>query len=377
MKKTKSSNPARLIAFFLTGLLLICTFGFTADGWHLGDGDSGNIAGKGENIPSGTPDDDGNGSDTSDAENPLPDEEAGAYIPEFINRITGLETDEKMATGDYYAFVLDGSLPSFGIADADLFCRIPTEDGGVRSIAFIHEGLRLWKVGSIAKSRGYILNIAKFFGGICISAGVEDKISYNQCDVSLSHIDISLDTRHHYTEFQDRIYTNSDLLASATVDGNIGADIGSVRLPYDFRDFGSEPVKDGPTAKKVNILRNDKSCTELIYNEESGRYMIREGGLPLTDSTNGKQAEFTNCFVLFADSVIYDNPECSQMVMDTIGRGVGYYFSGGVCTEIFWSSSAAGEMCFSLEGGERLSINRGNLFITFEKSSQSGNIIIE
>ena len=33
MNNKRTSNLLRLIAFFLTGVILVCTFGFTVDGW--------------------------------------------------------------------------------------------------------------------------------------------------------------------------------------------------------------------------------------------------------------------------------------------------------------------------------------------------------
>ncbi len=376
MNKAKSSNPVRLIAFFLTALLLVCTFGFTADGWHIGDNDSGNIAEKDDPITD-LPDENSGQQGSEDGETPSTDKEPEVYIPSYINRLTGLEVTESQSAGCHYAFVLDGGLPCFGISASDIFCQIPTEDGGIRSIAFIHESERLWKIGSVAKTRGYVSNIAKFFGGICISAGGEDEMSYNQCDISSSHLDLSLNSRYYYTEFQSRIYTNSELLTSGISDNKINAEITESALPYCFVEYGSEPIVYGEEATTVRISRSESDLTELIYSEESDKYQIYEAGSPLTDSMNGRQVEFVNCFVLFANSVIYDNSECSQMVMDTIGRGVGYYFSCGGYTEIEWSASADGEMVFTLEGGERLLINRGSIFITFQKSSLRDKIIIE
>ena len=35
MKKAKLSKGLRLVAFFLVTVILVCSFGFTADGWQL------------------------------------------------------------------------------------------------------------------------------------------------------------------------------------------------------------------------------------------------------------------------------------------------------------------------------------------------------
>ena len=45
MNKNKLSNPVRLIAFFLTAVVLICTFGFTADGWQIDNNENNDSIG--------------------------------------------------------------------------------------------------------------------------------------------------------------------------------------------------------------------------------------------------------------------------------------------------------------------------------------------
>lgn len=377
MNKTKSSNPVRLIAFFLTAFLLICTFGFTADGWQIGEGDGG---GGESNMPSGAPSENPDTEqDPSDSEGDEVPEEPEIYIPQFVNRISGVEVSEEMAAKAHLAFVMNPTLPSYGISGADLICELPTEDGGVRMVAFIPDSERLWKIGSLTYTRGYISNIVKYFGGMCVSGGSDDSINYNQCDIKGTHLDLSLNGRYHYTEFTSNIYTNSDLLSSGIKDS--GLDIGSIpppTLPYNFTDFGSEPIVYGDgVAKKIRINQSDVAFTELCYNNETGKYSLLKNGTTLTDAINGKQPEFENCFALFADSVTYDNTQCSQMVMDTIGGGSGYYFTrGGVC-EIKWSGTADGVMTFSLPDGERLTVNRGSVYISFLKSSMIDKISFE
>ena len=372
MNTTKSSNPVRLIAFFLTALLLVCTFGFTADGWHTGNSvDSSGKDDASNDIPKDT------NNDNNQSEDTPADNEPDVYVPSFINRLTGLEASEEVASGHHYAFVLDGGLPFYGISSADIFCQIPTEGGSNKYIAFIHEDEQLWKIGSIAKTRGYISNVAKFFGGICISNGNEDEISYNQCDISTSHLDLSLSSKYHYTEFQSQVYTNSDLLKLGFSDNKTSPDLVKNTLPYSFIGYGSDPIIYENPATNVKITESTTNTTEFIYSGEHGKYLICESGLPLIDSMNGSQVSFTNCFVLFADSVIYDNSECSQMVMDTVGNGRGYYFCNGSYTEIKWSSSSDGSMCFTLSDGTQLTINRGNTFISFQKSSLTDKISIE
>ncbi len=373
MNKNKLSNPVRLIAFFLTALLLICTFGFTADGWQIGD-----EAGKGQNqdiqnpLPENSTEEE-NDNNANDNNSDQPE----IYIPEYTNKITGVEVSGEEAKMAHFAFIMNGDLPCYGISGADLICEIPTEDG-TRLVAFIPENVGLWKSGSIAPARGYISNIAKYFGGVCISYGCDDSISYTQCDTSGTLLDLSHSNKYHYTEFSSYVYTNSDLLSSAISESGINLDLASQALPYSFPEYGKEPIIYGDKIiEHVRIAKSESDFNEIYFNKESGMYTINKNGTQLTDMVNGKQPEFTNCFILFADSVIYDNSKCSQMVMDTIGSGVGYYLSAGGMCEIKWSAASDGKMTFTDVNGNLLTVNRGRVYISFLKSSMSDKLIFE
>ena len=364
MNKTKLSNPVRLIAFFLTTFLLVSTFGLSVDGWQTGekqDEDNNIIR---PNSPSGDNGDNKNDSVTNDTSN-----EPEFFIPQYINRLTGLETDENGAKESHYAFIINGDSPFYGISGADLLCELPTENG-TRYVAFISDVKNLWKCGDIEPSRGYISNIARYFGGICVSYGNDDSISYNKCDMNGISIDLSLGNKYHYTEFGSNVYCNYDLLKSAASNNTITPEAVSPSLPFNFLDFGEEPIiYEGQNVKHIRIEKSNPSSSDIYYNEETSKYTIGNGGSSITDPLNGKVPEFTNCFILFADSVTYDNLNGSQMIMNTIGSGMGYYFSmGGIC-EIKWSASEDGYMSFTIKDGTMLAVNRGSSYISFQKSS--------
>lgn len=367
MNNTKLSNPVRLIAFFLTAVVLISTFGFTADGWQRSS--------KQENHPQDNQQSQQTEQMEDSPSDDSPTEDAEPYIPQYINRLTGLECDEPISKAFYYAFVTDQSLPSYGISQADLICDIPTESG-IRRIAFIPSTSQFWKLGSLTQTRGYISNIAYYFGGICISYGRDDSINYGQCDINNIHFDLSEKEEYYYTEYTDRIYTNSSLISLGT--GDIDIDLELTKkdtVPFCFIGFEEKLGSDyQEQATTVEITDSDSSKLHLIYNEEKGEYAINRYDSFITDCLNGNQLGFTNCFVLFADSVIYDNEQCCQMVMDTIGSGVGFYFSEGLVYEIKWKASDTGELQFTLPDGQPLFINRGRSYISYFKSSARNSV---
>ena len=369
MNKTKTSNPVRLIAFFLTGILLTCTFGFTVDGWQLKDEPINE--GPGDNFI-----DNSILTDQAPNDEDSVDENPEIYIPAFINPLTGLESTEEFSKNKHLAFVMNSNEACYGISSSDLLIEIPIEDGKSRFISFMPDVSNLWKIGSLASSRGYISNLITYFGGVGIFNGLDDAIEYPKCNNISSDLDMQKYSGYNYTEFSNLTYTNCDLINAGLASPGIDRTIYTERtLPFTFCDFGAEPIFYDSIAKRISISDEINRTSELIFDEENGTYYYCTGNERLYDSLNGKLLSFENCFILFADSVTYDNSSCSQMVMDTIGSGVGYYITEGSYTEIQWSATSSGVMTFYGLDGKMLTINRGSSYIKFVKSSKIDNII--
>ena len=102
--------------------------------------------------------------------------------------------------------------------------------------------------------------------------------------------------------------------------------------------------------------------------------LCQKNGVDCIDLLSNAKHEYKNCFILFADSVTYENTDGTQTVMNTIGCGTGYYFTEGSVTEISWVSDTDGNMIFYDSLGERLTVNRGNSYINIIKSSRINTV---
>ena len=346
MNTKRTSNLLRSIAFFLTGVILVCTFGFTVDGWLVEE--EGDFPA--EDMPTAN-------EPTEEITPEIPEEEPPVI---YYNPITGLETTEEFSNKAPLAYVMEKNSPLFGLTGADVIIDIPTE-GENRLLTIRTDNKNLWKIGSIAPERGYISNLASFFSAGILSNGNDDVIDYESCNV-VSKVDISA---HTYKEYNDYTYTNSDLLK-----GSITEQQFSATLPYIHAEIGENILFESPAT--TAIFDN----TELVYDLESGRYTWLENSEVQRDLINGKALSFTNCLILFADSVTYDNQNGIQMVMNTIGTGSGYYLTSGTYTKINYTSSQSGSMTFYSDNGEQLTINRGEIYIRYLKSSMKNYITI-
>jgi len=370
MNNNKTSNPVRLIAFFLTAAILTLTFGFTVDGWMFFPE---------EIITPNKPNIDQNGKTEDTIVDNKPKEESPTpeiIIPEFINRLTGLETTEDISKTTPFAFVMNGSEDLYGISRSDLLIEITIENDNTRLISFISDTNDLWKIGSIAGGRGYINNISKYFGAIAVYNGNDDIIQYEYCNPGKTSLDLSLKEGYLYTEFSNKIYTNYQLIESGkSAYGISDIEAKEESLPFTFNSFENSNIKFENIALRIEAKLSEKSILQLVYNEENGKYSYTKNGIPITDSLNGTSLDFTNCLVLFADSVTYDNSNGCELVMNTVGSGIGYYITEGSFTEIKWNATISGSLSFYLPSGEKLTINRGNSYICYLKSSIINNIL--
>lgn len=374
MNKTKPSNPIRLIAFFLVSVILICTFGFTVDGWTITDNtnqpssDSINDTEEGDFNDDEILDDEGGEDETTDTVVP-------PYNPEYISYITGLEITKEEHDNRPISLLINPSEDSFGISSAEMMCEIPVEGGDTRALVTLRSVNDLWKIGSFAPTRNYISNLSKYFDSILLSGGNDEKLEYDSCDASEDIFDLSIHTGYNYTEYSRNIYTNCDLIDAGIKNLGFRTKVNdSTKTPYLFYNFECDEIPGDLAASNIAINYSKTNSTELVYNEETRSYTLYKNGSIKTDASSGKTIEFVNCLILFADSATYENSVCSQMVLDTVGEGVGYYCYSGAYQTIRWSATTAGVMTLYSSSGEKLSILRGEIYLAFIKSSMMDSV---
>lgn len=367
MNISRSSSTIRLIAFFLVAVILICTFGFTVDGWSFKKNANINIGNEKNNISddkiAGIPNED------------IPtNTEPEIYIPDYVNSLTGLETTEALSKRRPIAVVMNTDSASYATSHADIVAELPIEDGTTRLVAFITDTQSIGKIGSIAPSRNYISNLAYYYGAIPICYGNDDSISYSGCDVNESTFDLAKNSGYHYSEYTHYQYTNADLINAGIKNVGISTTNNELTLPYTFNDFGNDNVKGDMKAENVQIVFSDSSVTGLVFSKETGGYTFTKDGAYKKDQLNDVSISFKNCLALFADSVTYEGTLSSQMVMNTIGSGTGFYFTEGTVISVSWSANADNGLKIISESGEILTLNRGTTYLSFVKSSRLQNV---
>ena len=360
MNTTKISSYGKLIAFFLVVLVLLSTFAIAAGGWQIVDQPQTDNNEPQDDNTDKTPDDEINKEET-----PRPPE---PEVPKYYDYITGLEVTESQSKLQRIAYVIDSNSPLCGIADCSMLMEFPTESG-TRFLMLTNPRKDYTKIGSLSATRGYISNLATVFGASLISLGQDDSIVYDSLELKDSAIDLLKNPGSYYSEYTYFNYTTPSLVNPILKAG--GQNVAS--LPYNLIDVGAYAPLGSIEAS--NIALPYQSPTSLSYSAQSGKYTLIKSNSDKIDVSSSSQVTFNNVFILFADSMTYENAHNTELVMKTLGLGEGFYVQNGKAERITWSLTDDGQMTFYNASGAKLDVNRGNSYIGFVKSSQIKNVI--
>lgn len=355
MNTTQNGNYGKLIAFFLIAISLLSVLVVSANGWQTDE----------PIYPSGNTTTDNQGNDDEAPNTQYPNEEIESR--KFYHHITGLETSEELYGVPQVAYVIDSNSPLCGIYNCNILIEFPIENDKSRFLMINDITDEISKIGSITYSRYYISNLAKVFGAPTVSLENDDIIPYNHLDSSTSAINLLNFPSLYYKEYTYFSYTNPNLLYNHLKEMvNSTTDI---KLPYVFASNINQVSQRNISANNVTIPY--KSSTALTYKKDSNNYVLSKMGSDKIDVSTAKEVTFNNVLILFCDSTTYETANNSELIMHTMGQGLGYYASGGMAEKISWYLDESGQMTLLNTDGESLVTERGNFYIAYVKSSRS------
>ena len=379
MKNLKLKGFYKFLSLLLIAILVASAVGFAASGREStptqpDSGNLGNHTDKTDENKDGATANNGNNSDknniTSDEELTPPSTPEPEEV--FLSKITG----EKVTKDEYntipQGIVVDPMRPLYGVSKSDLMIEFPIEDGTSRLVAYTTNKEVMWKIGSLRATRNFISNMSNFFGGVVISYGNDDKVVYDVWETDKIVLDLSQYSDCYYVENTLYIYTSENMVDIAENRMSASASLTTYKdAPYVFSDGRITGVTD---ATNVSIPYSNSNITNLYYHEGSGKYLYYKGDNRRMDMLTGDNISFKNVFILFANATTYENSDGTELVIDTVSGGRGYYISDGGLTEFVWSTTKNGELVFKNLMGEILVVNRGNAYIAYYKASLASDI---
>ena len=359
MNTSKNWNYNKLISFFLIALVLLSVLVVSANGWQSDTPpmqSEENQDDKQEQIP------DKNASDDKEPEKPA------VETPKFYHHITGLEVSEENFGQAQVAYIIDSASPLCGIASCNVLIEIPIEDGKTRFIMIADINSAFSKIGSITYTRSYISNLASAFGATVISLGNDEGIEYNHINSGTNFVDLQKHAGAYYTEYTYFTYTNANLLSNILTGSKAKLNVS----PCDFVEKHNK-ISGSIISSKITLPYDTN--TSLVYSKEFGKYVLCKSESERIDVSTTKKVAFTNVFVLFADTVTYESANSTEMLMNTLGEGQGYYAYDGTAQKITWTLGDDGRLTFHDETGNRLECAKGEAYISYVKSSKTNEVL--
>ena len=373
MKWLQNGNLAKLVAFFVIAVVITCTVSFAANGWQSfinNEPDSDDVVADKNNAESDNIDEKPDGDKTEE------DVPVVLPTPKYYHIITGLETDLESSLKRPLALCFGASDPLYGISSSYLTIEFPTEYGNTRFLCFTDDAKTLGKIGSLTPSRGYISNLATYFGGVLLSYGLDDRFEYDYKEPH-DRLDFAETNGYCYTEYNSFVYTNGDLVNAFLNNTRINmASSEKCTLPYIFTEPEKTLNMKGDNASAISVTFSENNSTQLNYSTTDKCYILSKNSVAKNDLLNDKPLKYDNVFILYANSTTYETEEDTQLILDTYTKGSGLYASEGVYTEISWEKDASGNLVFYNLEGAKLTVNRGTSYISFVKASSKSSVKI-
>lgn len=288
------------------------------------------------------------------------------------NPLTGLEDGDY--TGKRPVAVtlrtLDGAQPQWGVAAADVLVEGVTEGNTAGLMALYADVDRISKAGPVGPGRDLFLQVALPLNAVPVhidkniyAANLLNTLTYQDIDgYHIGKAAFAFDTDRQDAGFREENcwYTTGELIRKGLAEYGASADGDNTPL---FR-FGTRPevAAENRNGTSLTVTFSKSDSEQLTYNESTGLYeKYNPDGSAMTDGSDGRQAAFTNVFVLYASSGIKDDGYTRQYDMT---GGDGLYLNGGAWEAIHWTKAdATAPFALTTTDGTPLTVAPGKSFI--------------
>jgi len=374
MKRKLNKNAAKLIPVLLVLIIMVSVMtDFRAEMFVI-DTVSGEVAE--ENVQP-------NMNSATHRNNDFPVSHGSPASPgSFINPLTGLMTANDISGKRPIAISVSNvqaALPSNatnGISQADIVYEMLVESGITRLVALYQDFSNVGVVGSIRSARHYTVEIAEAYDAIFIHAGASP-LGFEEIENrEITNLDAVTGVRAQiFSRDEDRIpgYTVANYHSVITS----GARVAQWFPTYDFRKthendfrhtlfFTDRPIPMGEQASNVNIRFSQGKSSSFRYEASQNAYYMSQFGSQFTDANDSTPVAFTNLLILEMpiSDLVGHGEGAGRQDMSTVGRGSGYFVSGGNYVSINWfRQDKASQFIYTYENGDIIELGRGKTYI--------------
>ena len=262
----------------------------------------------------------------------------------------------------------DGSLPQWGIARADVLVAGVTEGSTAGLMAIFASADQISKAGPVAPGRDLMLQFALPLNAVPVYID-KNVYAYNLVNL-LNYQDVdgfhtgtaafAFDDGRQTSGYREENcwYTTGDLVKAGMNLYGAGTDGQTTQL-FDFAERPDPAARNGI---ELHVTFSAADTESFYYSANDGVYFkTNPDGSQAMDADAGRQASFTNLFVLYASSGIKDDGYTRQY--DLTG-GTGLYLTDGAWQEIRWQKGdATAPLVLTDLEGNSLKVNPGKSYI--------------
>ncbi len=308
-----------------------------------------------------------------------------------INPLTGLSIAKEELEKRAVAVMINNhkkSIPQSGISKADIIYEIPVEGEFVRLMA-VFQDLTVDKIGPVRSARHYFMDYAFDNNAIYVHFGHSDQAQEAISDLDVPSIDgINPKYEKLLTWRDPERKKTSGLEHSAYTSGK------KIKNTWETTKYkvenheNYEPIfkftpkklsyEDWESCDKVMIPYSYYQKSVFEYDNKSNKYIRSQFDKPHIDVDTGKQLEFTNLIIQYANIAPIKNDAYGRKNVDTVSSGDGLYITEGKIIPIKWSKSSHKKATkYTYKDGSELELNKGKTWISVVENGMKSKVQIQ
>lgn len=320
------------------------------------------------------PDEQTENTDSSD----LPDnseETPTPYVPEYINKLTGLETTQELVNNRPVAIMINNikkATPQQGISHADIVYEVLAEGGITRLLCLFNDYASLPETGSVRSARDYYIDLSDAHDAIYVHCGTSpmaDEVLRARKTNNMNGIYFSTPFYRNQWRLKNMgtehsLMTTGELLVKGIEQKGYRTE-SDAKQPLTFA-LTEQPVDQEATKADYAKLKFSYYATsEFDYDVESGVYLKSQYNDKHIDSNNDAQLAFENVIILYCKQGAIKGDEAGRIWVDFTGDGDGYYACNGTVREIMWhkDTRTSSYTLYEKDGQTELILNPGKSYI--------------
>ncbi len=283
----------------------------------------------------------------------------------YICTLTGLEVLEEADINQRpIAVMIDNEInarPQSGLDCADIVYEMPVEGNITRYMAIYHH-LTSEKIGPVRSARPYFIDKALEFNGIYVHCGGSPQALK---DLDVMKVDTFNDLkgtpvfwRSTDRKMPHNLYTNTKYMREVSETKKLE----NKKAPVYFEFSDDFLIPDGAFFNIININYDRSYKVSFTYDEENKKYYRHINGIPMRDHDTKNDITSTNIIVEKVGIKVLD--KVGRLELSNIGKGNGYYLTGGRLIEIEWQKeSRNGKTVYKDLKGNEIKLNKGITWI--------------